>query len=262
MKIVRYRNTEGVFCGRLEGDSIYRIQGDIFAKYRVTGEEVDIGGVQLLPPVLPPNIYAIGLNYRQHARETGHELPDRPVVFLKATTSLVGPEEKIVLPDLAPEMVDYEAELAVVIGREARNIEKEEVDDYIFGFTCANDVSARDCQHELDVQWARAKSFDTFCPLGPHIETELDPGDLEIRSRLQGEVMQDSRTSDMIFSVPELVSYLSRNFTLLPGTVILTGTPEGVGFAREPQVFLRPGNEIEIEIEGIGILSNEVNNEK
>ncbi|MFW6238174.1 MAG: fumarylacetoacetate hydrolase family protein, partial [Halanaerobiales bacterium] len=184
------------------------------------------------------------------------------VVFLKATTSLVGPEEKIVLPDLAPEMVDYEAELAVVIGREARNIEKEEVDDYIFGFTCANDVSARDCQHELDVQWARAKSFDTFCPLGPHIETELDPGDLEIRSRLQGEVMQDSRTSDMIFSVPELVSYLSWNFTLLPGTVILTGTPEGVGFAREPQVFLRPGNEIEIEIEGIGILSNEVNNEK
>ncbi|MFW5995626.1 MAG: fumarylacetoacetate hydrolase family protein [Halanaerobiaceae bacterium] len=261
MKIVRYRDAEGVSYGQRNGDKIYRIQGDIFATYRVTGEEVNAKQVKFLAPVLPPNIFAIGLNYRQHARETGHELPDKPVIFIKATTSVTGPSMEIKLPEMAPEKVDYEAELAVIIGRKARNIEEDEVDNYILGYTCANDVSARDCQHELDVQWARAKSFDTFCPLGPSIETELEPDDLFIRSYLNGKVMQESRTSDMIFSVPKLVSYLSRNFTLLPGTVILTGTPEGVGFAREPQVFMRPGDEIEIEIEGIDTLCNQIKGE-
>lgn len=151
--------------------------------------------------------------------------------------------------------------MAVVIGKKAKNIEAVEVDDYILGYSCANDVSARDCQKKLDKQWARAKSFDTFCPLGPWIETDLNPNDLAIKSILNDEVMQQSKTSDMIFNIKELVSYLSHNMTLLPGTVILTGTPEGVGFAREDQIFLREGDQITIEIEGIGSLENIVKKE-
>ena len=207
---------------------------------------------------MPPNIIAIGLNYRQHAVETGAEIPERPVIFLKATSSLTDPESEILLPKLAPEEVDFEAELAVIIAKEAKNIETVEVNDYILGYSCANDVSARDCQKKLDKQWARGKSFDTFCPLGPWIETEVDPGDLIIKSILNGKVMQQSKTSDMIFNVEQLISYLSHNMTLLPGTVVLTGTPEGVGFAREDQVFLRDGDQITIEIEGIGSLENTV----
>jgi 2-keto-4-pentenoate hydratase/2-oxohepta-3-ene-1,7-dioic acid hydratase in catechol pathway len=167
----------------------------------------------------------------------------------------------VILPKLAPDEVDFEAELAVVIAKKAKNIETVEVDDYILGYSCANDVSARDCQKKLDKQWARGKSFDTFCPLGPWIETDLDAGDLEIKSILNGEVMQQSRTSDMIFNIEQLISYLSYNMTLLPGTVVLTGTPEGVGFAREEQVFLRDGDQITIEIEGIGSLVNTVSRE-
>ncbi|MFW6389913.1 MAG: fumarylacetoacetate hydrolase family protein, partial [Halanaerobiales bacterium] len=212
--------------------------------------------VELLPPVSPPNIIAIGLNYRKHAEESGSDIPKKPVVFLKATTSLTGPESKIKLPEMAPDEVDYEAELAVVIGKKAKNVSKKEALDYVFGYTCGNDVSARDCQKKLDKQWARAKSFDTFCPLGPWIETDLEPDNCQISSVLNGVVMQESNTADMIFNVRELVSYLSKNMTLLPGTVIMTGTPEGVGFARKNPVFLRTGDKIEIKIEGIGTLSN------
>jgi 2-keto-4-pentenoate hydratase/2-oxohepta-3-ene-1,7-dioic acid hydratase in catechol pathway len=163
---------------------------------------------------------------------------------------------------MAADEVDYEAELAVVIAKKMKNIETVAVSDYILGYTCANDVSARDCQRRLDKQWARAKSFDTFCPLGPWIETNLNPNNLKISSILNGKVMQDSNTSDMIFDVEQLVSYLSYNMTLKPGTVIITGTPEGVGFARKEPVFLREGDEIEIKIEGIGSLKNNVIKEK
>ncbi len=212
-----------------------------------------------LPPVAPPNIFAIGRNYRAHVLETGARLPEAPLIFQKPTTALIGHEAEIILPAPAPHEVDFEAELAIVIGRTARRVPVETALDYVAGYTCANDVSARDCQR-LDKQWTRAKGFDSFCPLGPWLVTadELDPADLAIRSRLNGRLMQESNTSQMIHSAAELVSYLSQQFTLLPDTVILTGTPAGVGFARQPPVFLRAGDRIEIEIAGIGTLCNVV----
>lgn len=223
-------------------------------------EEHPIPIRKLLPPVDPPNIFGIGLNYRAHAEEQGAKLPEWPLIFNKATTSIIADGDPIVLPLAAPGEVDYEAELAVVIGRRAKRVREKEAMDFILGFTCANDVSARDCQKRLDKQWARAKGFDTFCPLGPCLVPagELDPGDLAIKATLNGTVMQDSRTSDLIFSIPYLISYLSHQFTLLPGTVICTGTPSGVGFARTPPVYLGEGDRIEIEISGIGRLSNPV----
>jgi len=162
---------------------------------------------------------------------------------------------------VAPSAVDYEAELVVVIGRKARNVSEEEARNYIFGYTCGNDVSARDCQLKIDRQWARGKSFDTFAAIGPWIETELEPSRLKIRLLLNGAVMQDSSTADMIFNVPRIVSYLSRQMTLLPGTIIMTGTPSGVGFARKPPVFLKPGDVVEVDIQGIGVLKNYVTSE-
>ncbi len=259
-RIARFRTREGLVAhGLLEGgDSIRAIAGDLFGSWELTAQTFALDEVQLLAPVAPPNILAIGLNYRLHAMESGHELPDHPALFIKATTALCNPGDPIVLPAVAPDEVDYECELAVIIGRRARQVSVEQALDYVLGYTCANDVSARDCQRRLDVQWARAKSFDTFCPLGPWIETELDPDHVGIRTRLNGTVMQDGNTDDLIFSVSELVSHLSHSLTLLPGTVILTGTPPGVGFARDPQVFLRPGDMVEVEIDGIGVLRNPV----
>ncbi|MFW6287530.1 MAG: fumarylacetoacetate hydrolase family protein [bacterium] len=256
MKIVRFTYQDEIAYGELKGRQIHRIKGNIFDNYQISSEIIPLEDVEILNPVDPPNVIAIGVNYRKHAEESGHDLPERPVIFIKATTAVIGPEEDIVLPQPAPDEVDYEAELAIVIGKKAKNISREEVKDYILGYTCANDVSARDCQRRIDKQWARGKSFDTFCPLGPCIETELDADNCGIKSRLNGKVMQDSNTSDLIFDTAELVSYISSNMTLLPGTVILTGTPEGVGFARKPAVFLREGDTIEIEIEGIGVLKN------
>lgn len=211
--------------------------------------------------IQPPNIVAIGLNYRKHAEEQGlTKLPAEPLIFLKATTSVIGPGEAIVLPHSAPSEVDFEAELAVVIGKKARNVSEDDAMGYVLGFTCANDVSARDCQKVRDKQWARGKSFDTFCPLGPVIVTpdEIDGQNAPIRSILNGKVMQESNTADMIFSIRHLISFVSHQFTLLPGTVILTGTPEGVGFARKPPIYLRAGDTIAIEINGIGRLENRV----
>lgn len=262
MKIIRYRDNNSINFGILENEDIYSLKGDIFADF-IKGEKVNkLENVELLAPIEPPNIIAIGLNYRQHAEESGSEIPEKPVVFLKATTSLTGPGSDIILPKLAPDEVDYEAELAVVIGKDCKNIETVSVPNYILGYTCANDVSARDCQRRLDKQWARAKSFDTFCPLGPWIETDLEPDNLEISSILNGKVMQHSNTADMIFDINQLVSYLSHNMTLKAGTVIITGTPEGVGFARKEPVFLSEGDQIEIKIEGIGSLINTVTKEK
>lgn len=259
MKIVRYQKNNKISYGVINKNTIIPVTGDIFEKYELSEQSLKREDVKLLAPVNPPNIIAIGLNYKKHADESKLSYPDRPLIFLKATSSLIGPEDKIILPELAPNEVDYEAELVIVIGKEAKNIEIEDVPIYVLGYTCGNDVSARDCQIRFDKQWARAKSFDTFCPVGPWIETELpDPDNCRIMSRLNGKVMQDSNTSDLIFNTRELVSYCSKNFTLYPGTVIMTGTPEGVGFARKPPVFLKNGDTFEVNIEGIGTLNNKV----
>ncbi len=259
MKIVRFKTEDRITYGILENGIVKEIGGDIFSSYYIIENRFLIKDITLLNPVEPPNIIAIGLNYRSHAEESGMDnRPENPVIFLKATSSVIGPGETIVLPSIAPDEVDYEAELAVVIGKKAKNIEIDDVDNYILGYTCANDISARDCQLKIDNQWARGKSFDTFCPIGPWIETELDAQNCNLETRLNGKVMQSSNTSNMIFGVKELVSYCSKNMTLLPGTIILTGTPEGVGFARKPPVFLRTGNKVEVIIEGIGILVNQV----
>ncbi len=261
MHLIRFQDTSGrVRCGRpVDEDHALPLAGDLFAEHTFAAEPVRVA--RRLAPVDPPNVFAIGLNYADHAREGGaRKLPKEPLVFLKATTAVIGAEDAIVLPKSAPDEVDYEAELAVVIGRRTRHVSAADALSHVLGFTCANDVSARDCQKVRDKQWARAKSFDTFCPLGPAIVTpdEVDCDRLAVRSILNGQVMQDGTTADMIFPVRELVSFLSRQFTLLPGTVLLTGTPAGVGFARTPPVYLRPGDRIEIAIEGIGRLSNPV----
>jgi len=260
MLLIRYLGEDGRGrWGVPDGpDRARPLLGDVFGSWCVSEESVSI--TRLLAPAEPPNIFAIGRNYREHAREMSARAREtEPLIFLKATTSLLAPGEPIVLPASASGEVDYEAELAVIVGKKARNIPEGRALEYVFGFTCANDVSARDCQRN-DKQWARAKSFDTFCPLGPVVVTAdaLRPGSLRIRSFVNDQPMQDANTAEMIFSVPVLVSYLSRQFTLLPGTVILTGTPQGVGAARTPPVFLRPGDNVTIEIEGIGRLTNPV----
>jgi 2-keto-4-pentenoate hydratase/2-oxohepta-3-ene-1,7-dioic acid hydratase in catechol pathway len=258
MKIVRFQKGSAVSYGVLAADEIEVLAADPFEKIERTGERVPLASVRLLAPVTPPNVLAIGLNYRKHAAESDMKIPERPILFIKANTSVVGPDDPIVLPRVAPGEVDYEAELCVVIGKTARHVPENRARDHILGYTCGNDVSARDCQIRLDGQWARGKSFDTFCPLGPWIETELDPGRAEISTRVNGEVLQRSNTSDLIFNCPQLVAFLSSCMTLLPGTVIMTGTPEGVGFARKPPIFLKPGDVVEIEVAGVGTLKNPV----
>jgi 2-keto-4-pentenoate hydratase/2-oxohepta-3-ene-1,7-dioic acid hydratase in catechol pathway len=264
LKIIRFEDESGVIrFGEPIGDETARvIAGDLFGSFESTDEVRAVR--RLLAPVVPTNIIAIGLNYHRHAEESGLQVPKYPVVFAKLTSSLTNPADPIVLPADAPDEVDYEAELAVVIGKTARHTNIEDALDHVLGYTCANDVSARDCQGRRDLQWTRAKSFDTFCPLGPSliVESKLNPNSLPIRSKLNGKTMQESNTEDMCFSVPTLISYLSQHFTLLPGTVILTGTPEGVGSAQKPPAFLRDGDTISIEIDGIGTLTNPVRREK
>lgn len=259
MRLARYVAEDGrQGVGRLVGKQAAQpLVGELFGEVSFSTDTVRVR--TMLSPVEPPNIFAIGRNYRAHAAETGAALPEKPLVFQKATTALIGDGVPIVLPESAPSEVDYEAELAIVIGRRARRVSEAQALEYVLGYTCANDVSARDCQRN-DKQWARAKGFDTFCPLGPWLVTadEFDPDGCRVRSRLNGAVMQDANTSAMIFSCRQLVSYLSYQFTLLPGTVILTGTPEGVGMARQPPVFLKAGDRVEVEIDGIGVLSNPV----
>jgi len=261
MKVLRYRDAKTehrLAILSADGQTVRPLHGDMFDPVEIADDEIPLDDVTIMAPVDPPDVFAIGLNYRGHADESGVPYPEEPVVFLKATSSVIGHGEPIVLPRVAPAEVDYEAELAVVIGRPCRRVDTDKALEYVFGYTCANDVSARDCQLRRDRQWARGKSFDTFCPLGPWIETDLDPGDVAVSTRLNGEVMQDSRTADLIFSVPELVSFLSQNFTLRPGTVILTGTPSGVGFARTPARYLEAGDRVEVTVEGIGTLTNDV----
>lgn len=261
MRVLRFIDCNGMArWGRsVEENTALPLIPGLFSPWHFESTPVRV--CRRLAPVDPPNIIAIGRNYREHAKEMKAESMDaEPLIFLKATTSVIGPDDPIVLPRSAPDEVDFEAELAVIIGRRVRNVAESDAMKYVLGLTCANDVSARDCQKRRDKQWARGKSFDSFCPLGPVIVSpeDLDTGRLHIRSRLNGRVMQDSSTSEMHYSVPALISYISHQFTLVPGTIVLTGTPAGVGAARTPPVFLRPGDEISVEIEGIGELNSRV----
>ncbi len=244
--------------------SAYRIEGDLFGQMRVTDQKLAID--RLLAPVVPVDILCIGLNYKEHATETGATVPANPMVFMKPSTALNNPGDPIYIPRRS-EQIDYEAELAVIIGKTGKYIPRDRAMEYVFGYTCANDVSARDWQRNRDLgggQFTRGKGFDGFCPLGPWIVTrdELpDPGNLRIRTLLNGQVMQDNTTADMIFDVPALIESLSSTMTLRAGSIILTGTPQGVGFARTPPVFMRDGDHVAIEIEKIGRLENPVRRE-
>lgn len=268
MKIIRFLSKDNEIVHGVvqspDDENASVIEGDIFESFKVTDQTLAIKSLKA--PVMPPNILGIGLNYRRHAEETGIKLPDIPVMFCKSTTSICGPNYPILLPKAGPEQVDFEAELAVIIGRKGKNISKDNAMDYVFGFTCANDVSARDWQiRKQKTQWTRGKSFDTFCPIGPWIVTKdeiPDLGNLWIKSEINGKVYQDSNTSDMIFDIPTIISNLSQSLTLMPGTIILTGTPSGVGFTRIPPVFLNESDEVSVAIEKIGRLTNPVAMEK
>jgi len=262
MRIVRFVSAGSVFTGQQIDDAFAaRIEGDIFGRYSITSQVLHID--KLLAPVVPTDILCIGLNYREHAIESGLPFPRNPVLFIKSGNTLNNPGDPIFIPRLSTQ-VDYECELAVVIGRTARNVTRGSALEYVFGYTAANDVSARDWQNDRNLgggQWARGKSFDGFCPLGPCIVTadEIpDPNSLRLRTILNGNVMQDHTTADMIFDVPALIESLSSTMTIRAGTVILTGTPQGVGFARKPPVFLKPGDTVVVEVERIGRLENPV----
>jgi 2-keto-4-pentenoate hydratase/2-oxohepta-3-ene-1,7-dioic acid hydratase in catechol pathway len=266
MKIIRCLDQQGnvVHAAQLPDGSAIKLAGDIFNSPQVTAEKVEVK--KLLAPVQPSSIICIGLNYRQHAEETGAKFPEYPVVFFKGINTLQNPGEAIQIPThLRSEEVDYECELAVVIGRACKNVSREKALEYVLGYTCCNDVSARDWQIKRGGgQWCRGKSFDTFSPLGPVLVTREeipDPNALTIRTVLNGEVMQDWNTNDMIFNVAALIEFLSGSTTLVPGTVILTGTPHGVGMAQKPPRWLKAGDSVTIEIEKIGALQNPVANE-
>ncbi|MEO6001996.1 MAG: fumarylacetoacetate hydrolase family protein [Opitutus sp.] len=267
MKIYRYRNEKGHIAyadGRADG-TFAELEGEMFEGLRATGRPVNVQTV--LAPVAPTQILGVGLNYRRHAVESGAKLAPFPVLFVKGVNTVQDPEAAIVLPSkLASAEVDYECELAVVIGRDCKNVSRDRALNYVLGYTCANDVSARDWQlRNCGGQWCRGKFFDTFCPLGPCLVTtdEIpDPNNLTISTRLNGTVVQDWRTSDMIYSVAELIEFLSGSTTLPAGTVILTGTPHGVGMAAKPPRWLAAGDIVEIVIGGIGTLRNRVINEE
>ena len=263
MRIVRYLDeSEAEQLGREHTDgSLTRIEGSLFGGHTDTGERASVH--RHLAPLDPVALPCIGLNYRRHAEETGGSIPEHPILFMKTPSSVQHPGGPIVLPThLKSTEVDYECELAVVIGKACKNVSRADALDYVFGYTAANDVSARDWQTKWGGgQWCRGKTFDTFCPLGPAIVTSdeiPDPNRLGIKTILNGEAVQDWNTDDMIFDVPTLIEFLSGSTTLPPGTVILTGTPHGVGVARKPQLFLKHGDTVTIEIEKIGQLTNPV----
>lgn len=246
---IRFRLNDKIHYGLLQGDRVSLLEGDLFAGPVVSDRQVELSQVQLLAPVLPGKAVCVGLNYRRHAEELGMKLPDEPIIFLKPSDALIGPDEAIVYWPTVGQL-DYEAELAIVIGKAGRDIPEDEALDHVFGYTIANDVTARDLQRK-DGQWTRAKGFDTFLPVGPAIVTEIDAGDLRLQAIHNGQVKQDSRTSDMIFNIPQMISFVSRVMTLYPGDLILTGTPSGIG-------PMQVGDTIEIVIEGLGRLSNTI----
>lgn len=253
MRIARYSVDGDVSFGVVESDEgagqVAQIAGHPFGEIQFTGQRMELAAIKLLAPVLPSKVVAIGKNYAEHASEMGGDVPERPLVFLKPSTSVIGAGGTIDYPP-SSERVDFEGELAVVIGRLCRDVPASRAMEVVFGYTCANDVTARD-QQKTDGQWSRAKGYDTFCPLGPWIETDLDWADLRITTRLNGEVKQDANTSQIVHRVPELVEYVTACMTLLPGDVILTGTPAGVG-------PMQIGDEVTVEIENIGRLVNTV----
>ena len=266
MKIIRYSDSAGkiAYASQQSDGSALAIEGDIFGDYRVTDKTAEVA--KLLAPVQPAAILCIGLNYKFHAEESGAAIPEHPVLFMKSPGAVQNPGDAILLPRaLRSDMVDYECELAIIIGKAAKNVSKENALDYILGYTCANDVSARDWQKNGGGgQWCRGKTFDTFCPLGPVLVTRdeiANPNALGIKTLLNGEAVQDWNTNDMIFDVPTIIVFLSASTTLLPGTVILTGTPHGVGMARKPPLWMKAGDSVTIEIEGIGSLTNPVEEE-
>jgi 2-keto-4-pentenoate hydratase/2-oxohepta-3-ene-1,7-dioic acid hydratase in catechol pathway len=266
MKIIRYIDIRGAvrFGSEQPDGSVFLLSGDIFSGSRVTNEPAQI--LKRLAPVMPAMIWCVGLNYRHHATESGLKIPEYPVIFAKSPSAVQNPEDPIQIPgQLNTEEVDFECELAVVIGKKCKNVLRDHALQYVLGYTCANDVSARDWQiRKGGSQWCRGKTFDTFAPLGPSIVTTdeiSNPNSLRIQTILNGEIMQDWNTEDMIFDVPALIEFLSASTTLLPGTVIMTGTPHGVGMARTPPVWLKSGDHISIVIDKIGALHNYVEHE-
>src|SRR5215210_3856465 len=269
LKLVTYSVDGGEpRVGSLEGEEIRPLAHEDMIEFIEYGgspepgeDTVSLAEARIHAPIArPQKVIGIGLNYEDHAAETGADIPEKPIVFAKYPTAVIGPGETIRIPPIT-EQADYEAELAVVIGRAARSVSESEALGYVFGYMNANDVSSRDLQFSEGGQWTRSKSIDTFCPLGPYIATRdeiEDPQNLSVRCILNGEVMQDGTTEKMIFSVAELISFLSQAMTLVPGDVIVTGTPPGVGSARDPQVWLKDGDEVTIEIEGLGALTNPV----
>jgi len=249
MKLVRFQVQGRTACGILHGEEVRELEGDFFGPLKTRSTGYARTGVKFLAPCSPSKIIAVGLNYRDHARELELPVPETPVIFLKPPTSIIGPGDIIRYPGTSSQ-VDYEAELGIVIKDRVKDIRPEEARSHILGYTCANDVTARDLQKK-DGQWTRAKSFDTFCPVGPWIETDLEPDDLLVESYLNGVRRQSSRTSQFIFRVDHLVSFISQIMTLSPGDLVITGTPAGIG-------PMEPGDEIEVRIEGIGSLTNVV----
>lgn len=259
MRIVRFfeQTTGRILTGRSSDLQTAELLDGSFPDFTPTGQTVAIE--RLLAPIVPTDILCIGLNYRQHAEEQSSPLPKRPMLFIKSGNALADPSETVPLPPNSS-AVDYEAELAVVIGRDAKHVTSRSALDYVFGYTIANDISARDWQKDKDLgggQFARGKSFDKFCPIGPAIVTRdeiADPNELRISLKLNGHLMQDSNTRDMIFDVPTIIESLSSTLTIRAGSIILTGTPQGVGMARNPPAYLKPSDVTEIEIEGLGTL--------
>lgn len=251
--IVRYEYQNRVNYGLLQEGQITKLEGDIYYEYDPSDTKIPLNEVKLLSPVQPSKVVCVGLNYVDHAKEVNLELPKEPLLFLKPSTTIVGPEDKVIYPAQS-ERLDYEAEIGVVIKKKAYRVTEQEAADYILGYTCANDITARDIQFG-DGQWTRGKSFDTFCPVGPGIVTDIDPGNLEIKLTLNGEVKQQSNTNNLIFSIPYLVHYISQVMTLLPGDLIITGTPAGIG-------PMNVGDEVCVQIEGIGELRNYISSEE
>ena len=251
MRIARFTTGDDPRYAVVDGDDLVVLSGDpLYTPLNPTGQRVPLESARLLAPIIPRSkIVGIGRNYAAHAAELGNEVPERPIVFLKPNTSVIGPDDPIVLPSYSRD-VHHEAELAVVISRLCKDVPPERAKDVILGYTAANDVTARDVQKE-DATWTRGKSFDTSCPLGPFLVMDLDISDLRVQARVDGDLRQDGSTAQMIYSVPDLIAYVSSIFTLLPGDVILTGTPAGVGPIEE-------GQRVEVEVEGIGVLGNPV----
>jgi 2-keto-4-pentenoate hydratase/2-oxohepta-3-ene-1,7-dioic acid hydratase in catechol pathway len=246
MKIARFEHKGKIVWGSVQGNDATILTGDIFAGMKETQEKIPVEKIKFLPPIEPPKIVGIGLNYKKHIEESPFDPPEVPMIFFKPPTSVIGHLDKIILPD--SKKVDYEGELGIVIGKKAKNVSENDALNYILGCTVVNDVSARDF-HQQDKSFARSKGIDTFCPFGPYIVTGLNPGNLNIQTRLNGKTVQSSNTNDLLFNVPQLISFVSKYITLMPGDMIATGTPSGVG-------PLKKGDVIEVEVEGIGVLKN------